>query len=261
MLGVGSGFTLLDPIISGAKGALDSALGSSWINKVPLTDATRGTLHVFLSLVVVGFVLVMAVKAKSKFAPTVSATLDARTTFEVILDGVMGMMSDIMGEKNAARFLPLIGTLAIYIVFSNAMALLPGMAPPTDNLNTTVGPAMVVFVATHIVGVKENGLGYFKHFLGPILKWYALPLMILMVVIEGIGHLARPLSLSLRLFGNMYADHFVVATFLGIFPFVLPLPNMLLGCIVVLVQTLVFCLLSSIYIGMSLAHEDDHGHH
>jgi F-type H+-transporting ATPase subunit a len=261
MLAVGSGFTLLDPIFSGAQHALDSVLGKSWFNGVPVSDPSRGTLHVFLSLVVVAGVIFWAMKAKGKFKPTVEAKLDARTAFEVILDGVMGMAGDMMGEKNAARFLPLIGTLAIYILFSNVLALIPGMAPPTDNMNTTVGPALIVFAATHIVGIKESGVGYVKHFLGPILKWYALPLMLLMFVIEVIGHLARPLSLSLRLFGNMFADHFVLATFLGIFPFLLPLPNMVLGCVVVVVQTLVFCLLSVIYISLSLAHEGEEGHH
>lgn len=260
MLAVGSGATLIDPIISGIKHALDSALGSSWINHVPISDASRGTLHVFLSITVLAVVFLLAFRAKGKFGPRVDDTLTARTSFEVILDAIMSMMTEMMGAKHATKFLPLIGALAIYILFSNALALIPGMAPPTDNLNTTVGPALIVFFATHIVGIKENGIGYFKHFLGPILKWYALPLMLLMFVIEVIGHLARPLSLSLRLFGNMFADHFVLAAFLAIFPFLLPLPNMLLGCIVVIVQTLVFCLLSVIYISLSLAHEDAEHH-
>ncbi len=117
-------------------------------------------------------------------------------------------------------------------------------------MNTTVACAVVIFFATHIYGVKEHGLPYFKHFFGPIwwLAWLIFP-------IELIGHIVRPVTLSVRLMANMTADHLVLAIFLGLVPFLVPVPMYFMGCIVVTVQTLVFCLLSAIYIGLAVAHE------
>jgi len=156
-----------------------------------------------------------------------------------------------MGEKNARKYLPLIGTFAFFIFFSNCLALIPGFIPPTATLKTNVALALTVFVLTHVFGVMENGLGYFKHFLGPV--WY---LAWLMLPIEIVSHLARPLSLSLRLLGNIAADHKVVSAFFLLVPVLVPVPFLILGVLVVIVQTLVFCLLSMIYIQGAVAHEE-----
>jgi F-type H+-transporting ATPase subunit a len=129
--------------------------------------------------------------------------------------------------------------------------LIPGFYPPTANLNTNAALALIVFFMTHIVGVKEHGSHYIKHFMGPIL-WLA-PLMI---IIELIGHLARPLSLSLRLFGNMYGHEIVLMIFCGLVPFLLPIPMMLMGVLVAFIQAFVFSLLAMIYIAGAL--EDAH---
>jgi F-type H+-transporting ATPase subunit a len=115
---------------------------------------------------------------------------------------------------------------------------------------------------THVMGVKEHGLKYFKHFAGPHIDapWWAKPftwiLAILMVVIEMISHFARPVSLSVRLCGNMAADHKVVFAFFVLVPLLVPVPFLILGCLVVIVQTLVFSLLSMVYISMAVAHEE-----
>jgi F-type H+-transporting ATPase subunit a len=122
-----------------------------------------------------------------------------------------------MGKKAAKFFLPLIGTCAFMIFFSNVFGLVPGFQPPTANLNTTMAMALVIFFATHIFGVKENGLGYFKHFLGPFL-----PLAPLMLPIELISHIARPLTLAVRLMANMTADHLVLGIFLTLGPWLVP---------------------------------------
>lgn len=179
-----------------------------------------------------------------------------RTFVELFTGTTLGMMSDIMGPKHAREFLPLIGTCAFFILFSNFLGLVPGLTPPTDNLSTTVVLATVIFLATHIYGLRENGFNHIKHLFGPIIKWYALPLMILMFAIEVISHLARPLSLSLRLMANMFADHLVLGVFLGLVPFLIPVPIMLLGTLVVVVQTLVFCILSTVYIGLAVQHDE-----
>ena len=116
----------------------------------------------------------------------------------------------------------------------------------------------MVFFATHIFGVKEHGIGYFAEFLGPIRHPLAFPLMLFMIVVETIGHCVRPVSLSIRLMGNMTVDHTVAAVFLSLIPFLVPLPIMLLGVLVAVVQTLVFILLSMTYIGMAMEGHGDH---
>ena len=125
------------------------------------------------------------------------------------------MMSDIMGKPAARKFLPLIGTCAFFILFSNALGLVPGFLPPTSNFNTTLGCGIVVFFATHIYGLKTNGWHHIKHFFGPVIGIAWLPLMLLMFVIETISHIARPLSLGIRLMANMTADHLVLTIFTG----------------------------------------------
>jgi F-type H+-transporting ATPase subunit a len=182
-----------------------------------------------------------------------------RNLFEMFTDAILGVAEGVMGEKNARRFLPLIGTFAFFIFFSNCLALLPGFAPPTATLKTNVALALTVFVLTHVYGVKEHGLKYFKHFLGPVI-WLA-PLML---PIELVSHIARPLSLSLRLLGNIAADHKVVSAFFALVPLLVPVPFLILGVMVCIVQTLVFCLLSMVYIQGAVAHDghgdDDHAH-
>jgi len=174
-----------------------------------------------------------------------------RNFFEILAESLYGFVEGAMGEKAAPRFYPLIGALFIFILFSNLFALIPGFSAPTDTLKTNVGIALLVFLVTHIYGVKEHGLSYFKHFLGPV------PALIpLMLPIELVSHCVRPVSLSLRLMGNMLADHKVVMSFFALVPLVVPLPFLLLGLLVCLIQALVFCTLSMVYIGMAIEHEE-----
>jgi F-type H+-transporting ATPase subunit a len=174
-----------------------------------------------------------------------------RNFFEITAESLYGMVEGAMGEKAAKKFYPLIGALFLFILFNNLFALLPGFGAPTDSLKTNVGIALLVFFATHYYGVKEHGLAYFKHFLGP--SPFLIPLML---PIEIVSHLARPVSLSVRLMGNMMADHKVVMSFFALVPILVPLPFMLLGLLVCLIQALVFCTLAMVYIGMATEHEE-----
>jgi F-type H+-transporting ATPase subunit a len=177
--------------------------------------------------------------------------MNLRNFFEYTAESVYGMVEGSMGEANAARFFPLIGALWMFILFGNLIGLIPGFMSPNDTLKTNVGLAVFVFLLTHYLGVKEHGLAYFKHFLGP-----SLALAPLMLPIELISHLARPVSLSVRLMGNMFADHKVVMSFFALVPILVPLPFMLLGVLVCLIQALVFCSLTMVYIGMAIEHEE-----
>jgi F-type H+-transporting ATPase subunit a len=177
--------------------------------------------------------------------------MNLRNFFEYTAESTYGMVEGAMGEHNAPRFYPLIGALWMFILFGNLIGLIPGFSAPTDSLKTNVGLALFVFLLTHVYGVKEHGLAYFKHFLGPTPA-----LAPLILPIELISHFARPLSLSVRLLGNMMADHKVVMSFFALVPIIVPLPFMLLGLLVCLIQALVFCTLTMVYIGMAIEHEE-----
>jgi F-type H+-transporting ATPase subunit a len=165
---------------------------------------------------------------------------------EIVLVELGRLVDETMGPKGRVYF-PLIATLALFILLSNLIGLIPGFAPPTANLNTNAALALTVFAMTHVVGVKEHGFNYLKHFLGPI--WWLAPLIL---PIEIIGHLARPLSLSLRLFGNMYGHEIVLMIFFTLVPLLLPIPMMVMGILVAFIQTFVFTLLAMIYIAGAL---------
>jgi len=215
---------------------------------------------VLIFAIIGGFAFSAAVSRGGREAIVPPEKLTLRNLFEMFTDAVLSIANGVMGEQNARRFLPLIGTLAVFIFFSNCFALIPGFAPPTATLKTNVALALSVFVLTHVYGVMYNGVGYFKKFLGHAPIWLA-PLM---VPIEIVSHLARPLSLSLRLLGNMAADHKVVAAFFGLVPLLVPVPFLILGVLVVIIQTMVFCLLSMVYIQGAVEPEhgdhDDHAH-
>lgn len=185
-------------------------------------------------------VLVLVAWAASRSLKEVPTGL--QNFMEVVVGGVENLIEETMGAKGKAYF-PLIATFALFILVSNLIALIPGFYPPTANLNTNAALALTVFVMTHVVGLKEHGASYIKHFMGPILL-----LAPLMIIIELIGHLARPVSLSLRLFGNMYGHEIVLMIFFALVPFLLPIPMMMMGVLVAFIQTFVFTLLAMIYI-------------
>lgn len=219
---------------------------------------SQALIHVGFVVLILGALAALAYPKLKKASVVPDDKLTLRTGIELFVGIVYSMMGDIMGKKAARFFLPLIGTCAFFILCSNGMGLVPGFLPPTSSLSVTLACAIIIFFATHIFGVKEHGLAYFKHFFGPIIKWYALPLMILMLIVETISHLVRPASLAVRLMANMFADHLVLGVFIGLVPFLVPVPILLLGSLVVVVQCLVFCILSTVYIAMAIEHSEDH---
>ena len=232
-------------------------LARTWRLSVGFTETHFTMTHVVISatvaiLLIIGAVLYRARVAsgnKDRLVP--EARFGVRNFFEMIVDATMSVATGVMGEKKAKKFLPLIGTLVFFILFNNLIGLIPGFVPATDTLKTNLALAVVVFLMTHIAGALEHGLPYFKHFFGPI--WWLAPLMF---PIEVFSHFVRPVSLSLRLLGNMAADHKVLATFSLLVPILIPLPFYVLGILVCVVQTLVFTLLSMVYIDMAVAHEE-----
>ena len=253
-----SNTTIFHEYLPGVK-VLDQMITEKFGEGLMGTPST-GSAHVIMALAVTLFILYLVFRysyirgkaGENSFIP--EDRFNARSVVEIICDASLGLMEGIMGKEIARAFFPFIGTMAFFILLSNLAGLIPGFLPPTDVISTNVGMALIVFLATHYYGVKTNGFEHFKHMMGPILI-----LAPLIFVIELISHVARPLSLTLRLFGNMVGDHKVLSVFLGFGILLVPLPAMMLGFIVCVVQALVFCLLSTVYISMAL--EDLHEHH
>jgi F-type H+-transporting ATPase subunit a len=166
----------------------------------------------------------------------------AQNFFEIVISGMEEFMVDITGEEGR-WFFPLIATVFLYIAACNLIGLVPGFFPPTASINTTLSCALVVVIFTHVIGVMYHGVKYIKHFLGPI--WWMIPIIL---PIEIIGHLARIMSLSFRLFGNIMGHELVLGIlFMLAGAFFAPLPIMAMGVFVSFVQAFVFFLLSIMY--------------
>lgn len=221
--------------------------------------------HIFMALVVLLFGLCLCLAANRRYRRESAEALllpqrtwSALAFFDVIIEMLMDTMEGLMPRKDALAALPLITAFAVFIFMSNCLGFIPGFLPPTDNLNTTMALATVCFIAYNYWGFKKQGfVKYMAHFAGPVwwLAWFMFPL-------ELVSHLARPLSLAVRLMGNMFGDHLVLGIILSFHLLVLPLPVMLLGAIVCIVQTVVFTLLAIVYVALAVEeHEhDDHGH-
>ena len=196
--------------------------------------------------------VVMAILIALGYLATKSISMipgGGQNVFEILVSGIEEFMVEITGEEGRWLF-PLVATIFLFIFLSNLVGLVPGFFPPTASLNTTLACALIVVVFTHVLGIKYHGAGYIKHFLGPV--WWMVPIIF---PIEIIGHVARILSLSFRLFGNMMGHELVLAILFGLAGlFFAPLPIMALGIFVALVQAFVFFLLSIMYFTGAMEH-------
>ncbi|MBN8553837.1 MAG: F0F1 ATP synthase subunit A [Deltaproteobacteria bacterium] len=181
----------------------------------------------------------------------------------VALVGAFKNLIDSMIGHGAEKFIPIIATTFLFILFSNFLGLVPGFVPPTDNINTNFAMGLSIFLYYQYLGFKEHGIFYLKQFTGGLPpKGYSFGITAilslvaaLMFAIEVIGHLIRPLSLSLRLWGNINGDHTLVGVFNGIAPLFVPILFMVLGVFVCVVQAFVFSLLSTAYIKLAVSHD------
>lgn len=176
-----------------------------------------------------------------------------QSILELIIQTFENLLVEIIGPQGI-KYLPMIATIGLFIFFCNLLGLVPGFMSPTSKLNVTVGCALFVFFYYHWQGIKSQGLfKYLKHFTGPI------PVLApLMLPIEIISHFSRPVSLSVRLFGNIFAEELLILVIASIIPFILPLPFMAIAIFTATIQAFVFVLLSCIYIAGAVAHEEEH---
>ena len=218
---------------------------------------------VLAAILVIFVVLLVSWRARTQLqrvgadAVIPDAKISIRNMLEVVFEALYGQMKDIIGA-DAGRYFPVIGTLAMFIFFSNIMGLIPGFSPPTNNWNTTFACGGFVFLYYNWHGMRVNGWRHLAHMANPTGEswgWFLAPLML---PIEIVSHIARPFSLGVRLATNMIGDHAVLVAFLGLMPVLVPLPFLALGLLVSLIQTFVFVLLSMIYIGLAV--EEMHHH-
>jgi F-type H+-transporting ATPase subunit a len=227
----------------------------TWVSVIPGLSDMPG--HAATALLVVGLLILLAYLANRQLAAAGDAaipdeSLTLRNLAELLVEGVSGMAEGVLGH-NGRRYVHLYGSFFLFILCANLFGLLPGFSPPTSNFNVTLALGVLSFIAYNVYGFREQGVGYLKHFVGPI--WW---LGILMVPMELINNLLRPFSLSLRLFGNMTGDHVVLEIFTDLTKVVIPVVFYMLGAFVSLVQAVVFTLLSLVYVSLAVAHGDHH---
>lgn len=187
--------------------------------------------------------------------------------FEIFMEMLTTLCEDIIGH-GGRKYLPFVGSVFFFIFFSNLIGLIPGFLPPTENWVTGAAVAIISFIAYNYFGFQAQGVGYVKHFLAPvsagpassILKWFMimLPLTvfhILFLGIELLSNVFRPITLSIRLYANIFADHMVLGIFSSLVPYVIPLPFLVLGIFVSFIQAFIFTLLTVVYISGAVAHQ------
>src|SRR5438309_6981896 len=249
----------------------------NWYNLLPEGWQHSIGDHTFFAIVSGILLILFALKARGALAkasdPVVPpAELGTQNIAELLVQLVVSQSDQIIG-KQGRKYVPYFASFFFFILFSNLMGLLPGFVPPTGNLNTTLGLALVSFVGYNVIGVREQGMAYFKQFIGPMTylpgkgflsKLAFVPVLLISVIffliIELFSNGFRPVSLSLRLFGNMMGDHEVIGAFIGLTKLVIPVAFYVMGTLVSVIQAFVFMVLSMIYVALAVSHGHDEGH-
>ncbi len=227
----------------------------SWFTLIGLGqyDYILGSLLVLTLLLLAGIKIRGALSRSGSVLP--DEKLSVNNIFEMLtIDFLFDLFANVLGSREKAkRYFPLLGGSFFFIMFANLLGMVPGFLPPTGNINVAAACGLVIFIMYNYYGFKENGLGYVKHFAGPVI--FLAPLMF---IIELISHFVRPVSLSLRLFMNITGDHMVLGVFTNLVHYVIPVIFVGLGIFVSLLQAFIFTVLSAIYISLATAHETEH---
>src|SRR5579862_3614481 len=232
--------------------------GFTWMSIIPGLDLLPD--HTATAGLIAGGILATAYVARRQLAgaadPAVpDGTYTARNLMEIFVEGFTSLVEGVVG-KDARLYAPFYGALFLFILCCNLIGLLPGFVPPTSNANTTLGLGITSFVAFNYFGFRRHGAAYLRHFLGPI--WWLVPLML---PLELIDVLLRPITLNLRLLMNMFADHLVLDIFTDLTRVIVPVVFYMLGTFVSIVQAFVFTLLSLVYVALAVGgHDEEHAH-
>jgi F-type H+-transporting ATPase subunit a len=228
-----------------------------WIEQLPVIGTWPLHVSSFLLVAIVLMVTTLIARMllvkemqRAGGALVPDSTWTYRNFFEILAEGLFKIVEVVLGHHQATVFYPLIASLFLIIFSSNLLGVIPGFSPPMDNYNTTLSLGLFVFIYYNYVGFKEHGIAYLKHFFGPV--WWLGPLFL---VIEVVSNIFRPISLGLRLQGNIMGDHIVLHVFSGLTPFVIPVIFYGLGLFVAFMQAFVFCLMTMVYISLSTSHD------
>lgn len=234
----------------------------TWFSLIPGIKDLPVTLVsvVFVGILLIVLSLIVRIRLRDKKSVLPEGKVSLRTVLELLVEGIYNFVEGIMGE-HGKKYVPLIGSIFIFILVSNLIGLVPGFSAPTgyptdDFLRSVISSpnfacAILVFFLYNYYGFREHGIGYLKHFMGPFL--FLAPFMFL---IELVGHVVRPITLSVRLFANLMADHTAVGIISTLVPVGVPVIFLALGLMVCLIQAFVFSLLTTIYI--MLATQSEH---
>jgi F-type H+-transporting ATPase subunit a len=238
---------------------LQPAQASGWTFFGTLSHAIHVPEHVLTFIFVcigilgIGFVYLSKVsQVKNALIPDSGLTI--RNIIEAYGQFIMSQAKAVIGEEEGPKYFVFLAMLFILLLLNNLTGIIPGFLPPTENLNTTLALGSIAFIYYNVKGCKNMGtINYIKHFCGPV--WY---MAVLIFPIEIISHLVRPVSLALRLRGNMFGDHIVLGVFSDLVPLLIPIIFLVLGILVSFIQAYVFTMLTMVYIGLATAHHD-HG--
>lgn len=225
----------------------------NWTQLIP--GVGHHYIHVVTALIATGLMLFLSILGRialgsGEKAVAPSGTISIKGFFEIIHEFVVSLSETVVGHEGK-KFAPMFAAIFFFILVNNMVGLVPGMTPATDNLNTTLAVGLFSFLVYNYYGFKEHGISYLKQFLGPVILMAPL-----MLIIELISHLVRPISLGLRLYGNMVGDHTVLSIFLDLAGYYfVPVIFYFLGAFVCFMQAFVFMMLTMIYVSMAISHD------
>jgi F-type H+-transporting ATPase subunit a len=204
--------------------------------------------HIAFALVIFAFCCIIFPLLRRSFSMENPGKV--QQILEIIVEFLNEQLEDNIGHRGK-KYLPMIGTIGVFVLLMNLSGQVPILSSPTGNINVTAGCALTVFLYYNYLGLRNMGvLGYLKHFAGPV--WWLVPLML---PVEIISHLARPFSLTVRLFANIFGEHLIVGVFFSLIPVLLPLPIMVLGLFTSFIQAFIFVILTMVYVGGAVAEE------
>jgi F-type H+-transporting ATPase subunit a len=223
--------------------------------KIPVFETTH---HVYAAITVFIILSFLSIRLFYKIKDVQDCNIpnteiSLLNILEIFYENLLVFMENILG-KQAKQHIPFVGSLALFILFSNLIGLIPGSLPATDNLNTSLACGLSTFIYFNYQGLKKHKIHHLTHLANPSGIWWGWFLAPLFFPLEMIGLCVRPISLGVRLAGNLIGDHSVVLIFTGLMPILLPLPFLFFGLLICVIQTYVFCLLTCVYI---LLHTDD----
>ena len=238
---------IFGPLVAPLKHAFCSAV-YGWIGKTYVPAEKIIPDHVVFAVIIFLFCCIFFPLMRRSFSMEKPGKV--QQILELVVEFLNSQLEEIIGH-GGKKYLPLIATVGVFIFLMNMVGLIPGFMPPTSNMNVTAGCAVTVFFYYNYVGIKKQGLlKYLKHFCGPV--WW---LFFLMIPIEIISHLARPFSLTVRLFANIYGEELIIVVFFSLLPLILPLPIMGLAIFTSFLQAFIFMVLTMIYVAGAVAEE------